>query len=307
MDSFHKHTVIGSGQKIMVAFVGFAQEADELEDWVDELPDYTVYFIDWDDKVTDSSHDTSLSAEDWLTAFKAFLDAHKINKFEMLGFSLGTRLALEAASALNERVDRLWLLAPLGVIRNYWYSLATRWPGRGIFRYFLDKPEKLVWWANRLLAIRGISSGMARVVRLYSKDKKALQRVYQAWQFCRKFSSRGAIWARLSDVPLMLVAGKDDFIFTPSCFHEASRELNLRGMQVESLELDCGHNQLIRALAEWLADVPDLPSVPKEQEAVPTASDAHSQSANNNSVADVTPKENASRNALDVRQPALKS
>ncbi|TAF34919.1 MAG: alpha/beta hydrolase [Cytophagales bacterium] len=276
MDSFHKFTKKGNGKKAMIAFHGFNNDAEDLDDWLEDLPNYTVYVIDWDDKATDSESGLECPVADpdkWVAQFQQFLTENKIERFEILGFSLGARLAIEAAAANSEAVDRLWLLAPLGVITNTWYFLGTWYPTRQLFRFFVKHPSRLAKFASFCKRMKIISEGRYRWQKYYSiKEPSALQKVYRSWQFCRKFSNNSDTWAKLSKVPLMLVAGTDDFVFTRDDFQSASNELNLRGLTVESLLLECGHNRLTGELADWLVDRPDLEEIVEEESSAVTIS-----------------------------------
>ena len=137
----------GTGESVLIAFHGFGQSSQVYKSFNTLAGNqFTVFAMDL------FSHGNSqyvsrelLTKTDWQRLIGAFLQDQTIQRFSLAGFSLGGRFALATVEAFADRLDQLILIAPDGITRNGWYSLATNsGAGRRLFRYLLrDLPKSL--------------------------------------------------------------------------------------------------------------------------------------------------------------------
>ena len=76
-----------------------------------------------------------------MTSFKRQRARMVERHLRVLGFSLGGRIALSLYQAQPENVEKLILLAPDGLIVNFWYWFSTQtWIGNNIFSFSMKYP-----------------------------------------------------------------------------------------------------------------------------------------------------------------------
>ncbi len=191
------YTKHGGGYKILLAFHGFGQDKNVFKEWVKILEkEFTIYAFDLFYHGESSREYGKLSKKEWCQYLKKFLDKESINKFSVLGFSLGGRFAIASSLAYPKNIDQLILIAPDGVFLTIWFKLATNSTIKWLFKYFMLNPDKL----DKLLAF----NRKYKLVNTYIEDfvKKEMgspenrKRVYISWNhfkslgYSRKILSR---------------------------------------------------------------------------------------------------------------------
>ena len=131
---------VGYGPATLVAFHGFGQSGRVFQPLDETIGHrFTVFAVDL--FFHGNSQYTSrqlLTKTDWQRLIGAFLDGQGVDRFSLMGFSLGGRFALATAEAFASQLDQLILIAPDGVTRTSWYWAATTTRlGRWLFRHGL--------------------------------------------------------------------------------------------------------------------------------------------------------------------------
>lgn len=194
-----------------------------------------------------------LTRRRWRELVAAFLQQQGIEKFSVLGFSMGARFALATARAFPTQVREVFLLAPDGLKLNPWYALAVYpWPTRWLFRQLTLRGS----WFDRLAAFlqqRGwVHFSLLRFAQYQMNTPERRARVYFSWITFRRlmFSSRRmATLFNKHDIRVTLIVGIHDPVIPPSYVEEFARRLK----HVTLHELECGHHNLISASAALLA------------------------------------------------------
>ena len=168
---------IGTGSKVMIGFHGFGRDASMFQNYENVFPDYTIYSIalyfhgsSW----TRPTYD--LNEDEWKSEFSEFLDTHRIDKFSILGFSLGGKLALFTYQIFSERVENIHLLAPYGIQKNFIESLVQKTPF--LFwkmKKFIDQPAFLFRLAKGLHNSKLLNPTLMQIIlrQLDSKEKRS--------------------------------------------------------------------------------------------------------------------------------------
>ena len=178
------YSVYGQSEKVLLMFHGFGHTHKNMREIEEALSlEYKVYsfdlffhgFSEW------NNDDKPLTSEFWNELIAAFLEQNQIGKFSVLGFSLGGKLALSLVEHFSNNIEKLYLIAPDGLKSNFWYSLATSKPLKGLFRSVIMNPE----FFNKLLKVltrfKLLDKSAARFasVQMNSRDKR--RRVYYTW------------------------------------------------------------------------------------------------------------------------------
>lgn len=137
-------------------------------------------------------------------------------RFTLLGYSMGGRVALTVANAVPDRVSRLCLVAPDGMKMNFWYWLSTQTKaGNGLFRFTMKHPgwfTGLIKGAHRL---RLVNTSIGKFLDYYIGDPVVRQELYDRWTCMRKFTpdlQQLQKDIRKYQIPVRLLYGKYDRI-----------------------------------------------------------------------------------------------
>jgi pimeloyl-ACP methyl ester carboxylesterase len=142
--------------------------------------------------------------------------ATRFDRWWVMGYSMGGRVALSLLEYVPEKIAKLILLAPDGFKMNGWYWLATQSrPGNLAFRRVMHRPHSLF----RMLRIAGklklLNPGIHKFMFRYIEDPQVREELYDRWTVMRGFkpnirSVRSIIRER--QIPIDLLYGRHDHI-----------------------------------------------------------------------------------------------
>ncbi|MFD2573698.1 alpha/beta hydrolase [Spirosoma soli] len=257
------YRIYGNGPERLLAFHGFGQDSQvfsALERTFDDT--FTVYSLDLFFH-GNSRYGASqlLTKTSWQRLIEAFLQELRVERFALMGFSLGGRFALLTAELFMSRVNQLILIAPDGITRNLWYRLATgSVPGRWVFAYVLRHLSMLSTIGHMLTRFGLLNRTAMRFAEISLGTPAQRELVYNSWTQFRqlrpdletisKFAHRHAVRVRLYIGEFdRIVPGRYVFPLTQKLEH------------FELTVLKTGHNHLVEMAAEHLAQglFDDLP------------------------------------------------
>jgi pimeloyl-ACP methyl ester carboxylesterase len=205
----------GTGEKKIIAFHGFGQDANLFSGWENYFSEHTIYSIDlyFHGESRFPFEKPELSPQQWREIFSAFLTEHKIGNFSLLAFSLGGRVALTTLHFFYESVESVVLLAPDGIKKNFWYLFSTRLRTmRLLFRFSVDNPSIFDNFKSFLKKFNSNKS-LIKLAENQMSDRHLRKRVYLTWLTYRYFLLRKKrISALLNEnkIPFTLIAAKYD-------------------------------------------------------------------------------------------------
>jgi pimeloyl-ACP methyl ester carboxylesterase len=151
---------------------GFGESGDD--DRIDAMADYVLHYLD-------------------------LLDRLGLDRFRLVGFSLGGWLAATFASMERERVERLALVAPAG-LRD------PDHPGPDIFRIPPEELPPMLVHDMKVLARFGSGAPTPEMMVRGYREQTATARV--AWE--HPTDRKLPRWLRRIDMPTLIVWGKED-------------------------------------------------------------------------------------------------
>ena len=165
---------------------------------------------------------------------------------QLLGYSMGGRVALQLLQLIPEQIKQLVLVAPDGLHKNKWQWLATRTSmGNRLFSYIMQKPFGLIRLLD-LAAIWGLyNKNLLKFVHYYLDDADQRQILYRRWTTMRKFRPDKALLKKIivkNRIPVKLLFGKYDRVILTK--HGTHFSENTDGL-VMITEIESGH-QLLR-------------------------------------------------------------
>ena len=246
---------VGHGPTIVIAFHGFGQSSQVFGP-VNQLigHQYTVVAIDL------FLHGGSLyragnllTKPYWHRLMGAFLEVGRINRFSLMGFSLGGRFALATAEAFADRLDELILIAPDGITYSTWYQLATKTNvGQRLFGYGLRHLSTLNQLGHALVWLGILNRTIMRFAELSLSTTRQRALVYAVWTQFRLIDSNIAEVATLLNHHLVQVRfflGAFDQIIPGAYMLPLTNKLQ----RYELTVLRAGHNHLIELTAVELS------------------------------------------------------
>ncbi|QIP11575.1 alpha/beta hydrolase [Spirosoma aureum] len=175
---------VGYGPATLIAFHGFGQTGHVFAGLEKLLgQQYTIIAIDlFFHGHSRYGHTQLLTKAAWQSLIGAFLHSQQIDRFSIIGFSLGGRFALTMIEAFATRVDQLILIAPDGITYNQWYWLATGSSvGRWLFRYMLTHLSLLNSLGHSLTRLGLLNRTVMRFVEISLGTPEQRDLVYQSW------------------------------------------------------------------------------------------------------------------------------
>ena len=214
------YQVFGTGSEILLAFHGFGQDGTIFKEWADITADrFTIYAFDLFYHGQSIRPYENLPKAEWKDWVVQFLKQEGIDRFSILGYSLGGRFAISTALLFSTKVNELFLVAPDGIFLTPWFKLATT-PGlRSVFKYFMMHPDRL----ERTLAFndrsRVINKYVADFARKEMGDLDNRKRVYRSWNFFKTLGyAKKTLITHFSAATYKktLIVGDKDHIIKPS-------------------------------------------------------------------------------------------
>lgn len=109
------------------------------------------------------------------------------DKFILMGYSLGGRVALSFCQAIPDRIQKIVLIAPDGLKVNFWYWLATQtWWGRKFFAFTMNHPGWFFGFLKVMNKLGLVNASIFKFVNYYIGDAGARSILYNRWTVLRK-------------------------------------------------------------------------------------------------------------------------
>ncbi len=258
-DKMHIHyhlsyEVFGTGKNVYLAFHGFGQNRKIYGAFPSVLPDSQVIAFDlfFHGSQFDHPH-RALSPRRWQAMLLQFLAEHQIEKFGLIGFSMGGKIALQTVLLFPEKITDLILIAPDGVKPNFWYGTATRLPPiQFMFRKITtDKPPAFDIFVHSLHKIGLIDKTLVRMYDSQTKTQFLRDRVYYTWMLYRYFKPNLEQIAQILNyrqiIPRIFI-GKHDRLMTAEHMKKITKYLKNHTLTI----VPSGHHGLVQATFQVL-------------------------------------------------------
>jgi len=236
---------MGAGPKLLIAFHGFGNDAGAFGPLAALMQEeYTIVAVDLPGHGRTQWKDPYLEKSGLMAIVQGIRNDFGAQKFGLLGYSMGARLALTVAELQPDWIDLLALLAPDGLEKNFWYNFATRNPaGKILFRKMLHRPEQWLHWADRLRRYRVLDESRFRFVRNHLTNEEVRRRLGYVWPVTSRLQVAMPLvkWnLRKQKIPIHVFMGKHDRIFPPAIGKRFVRNLKTARLHL----LEAGHNLL---------------------------------------------------------------
>lgn len=246
---FDGHSVcvwqIGEGPQPMVAFHGFADTGELFQAL--ENPKYTIYGIDLPYHGETRWARCGYTMGDILRLIGLLAGKEHFERFDLLGFSLGGRIAMRVFQELKTDVDSLTLVAPDGVYAK-WLWLEDAFP-TALKRMAIPMLKRKSWVRSIAKRLRklGMNEFSYKFVMHHTETLERRERMICSWVSMKSFSiSIKKVRMDLSqiDIPVRFFVGANDRIVLPQKIQEFAESIVDARFQL----LDGGHRSVMPAL-----------------------------------------------------------
>ena len=122
---------------------------------------------------------TPQEIRDFFCAFADHLEQAQIN---VLGYSLGGRMALSLLETMPDRIAHAFLVAPDGLKMRPWYrGLAASAIGRSLYKSFVHKPQRFHSLVHGLRKMNMVNDRMVEFVMRHTSDQARRQLLHDVW------------------------------------------------------------------------------------------------------------------------------
>lgn len=245
-NSLIHYVVLGQGEKFLLCLHGFAESGESFSALSESLGEqYTVVLIDmpmhgetiWKDELTFKVDD--------LAAIIYKIPVIGSKQFSLLGYSMGGRIALRLYQYMPQKINKLILIAPDGIIINFWYWLATQTKvGNKLFYRVMKKPEFFFRVTEILKNASLMNTGVYKYVHQHLKTLSMRDRLYNIWTIMRKMKPDVPLIKELISAygtPVILIYGRYDKVIR----YTTAEKFRIGIEKNCSLRiLECGHRLL---------------------------------------------------------------
>jgi pimeloyl-ACP methyl ester carboxylesterase len=239
---------IGEGNKNLLFFHGYGQNHQVFRDKAEALRDsHTCYLFDlfFHGESEWGYGEKVLTQDFWTALLQSFIIEQKIDRFSLVGFSLGGRFVFATLEVFPTKIDEVFLLAPDGVKTSFWYSLATyQIVFRKLFKSMILHPNRFYSIAHFINRVGLVDKGLIRFAESQMKTEEMRNRVYYSWVVFRKLQFYMPTIAKLlneNNIRSWLILGKFDKVITVDNMNRLLKHLQSCELQL----LDTGHNGII--------------------------------------------------------------
>jgi pimeloyl-ACP methyl ester carboxylesterase len=230
-----EYEIIGTGEKAMLAFHGFAGDKSLFRVLNPSLgKKYTIYSFNLPyhglstvDRETDIHGISPIQLKKYM---KNFLGHIHSGNFSILGFSIGGKVALKVIELLPDEVKDIFLFAPDGIVISPWYNFITKtMMGKWIYKRLMLQPSRYMKLLRVFEFMKLVHPRTANFVRsaLDTNEKRLM--VYHTWMSLRNLDpdvKKVQSTINAKNNVLHLFFGRHDKLIPPSIGNHFAAGLN---------------------------------------------------------------------------------
>lgn len=240
--------------QIWLAFHGIGQNTNAFTHFANQnnfkVYSFGLFYHEKNQDNLVNRRETNLQS--WITLMQKFLNDEKINKkssISIIGFSLGSRPALQFISSFSESlsIDKIILIAPETLAISKWYRFGTQ--------TVLGKMtlQKLIFSARFKKIIISLSSlffPKNAQKLIHYKIHNSINSLVYAWLAYRPFEIYAKDWVEIYDTQkekITIVAGKNDnFVKLKKIQHFIKKNSSDEGKSIKWILSKSAHARLLK-------------------------------------------------------------
>lgn len=203
------------GTSTLICFHGFGQKATDFGELADRHKKQRIIAINL------FFHEKSylnpakpILPNDWKQYMNVILENESVEEFSIVGFSMGSRFALTTLALYPKMVNKIYLLAPDGLIEGSWYRFTTgNYVQRSLFKTVLSTYPTFLAIAKFLTKIGLLNKGLLKFAQIHLQTSEERTRVYNTWVYFRKLALSPKSLHSISTaytIPIKVILGNFD-------------------------------------------------------------------------------------------------
>jgi pimeloyl-ACP methyl ester carboxylesterase len=248
----------GSGHRVIVLLHGYGQDHSHFTPITEALGnEFTCYSFDlfFHGKSKWAHGERPISTDEAQSFFLKFLEQEGIQRFSIIGYSIGCRFALACLASRARSVDDLVLVAPDGFSQNFWYAVATSSAVmRTFFRYTIEHPRFFSKLTDLARSLRLVHPKALTFSERMMSDPQKREKVYYTWVVFRRLRlTSGELRDFLSkyEIRCTVILGKEDKIIEPG---KMKKTLS-RFEKIQIRHVEGGHHRMLVNLPVLIEEI----------------------------------------------------
>ena len=259
---FHwEYELFGNGDEMLLAFHGFGKQGSDfriLEQTLGKKYKIVAFNLPYHGKsrIDESALQKVISKVQMKELFRLFLQQHHIEKFSLMGYSLGGKIVLQLIEFFSDKINTVFLFAPDGIRSNMTSGFVTRNAlGKKLYAQVMNNPARLFSIVKMLRGMKLIHEKMSEFVHSSLSTQEKRQQVWNVWMCFRDIRPDIPFIQRLINnhhIKMHLFFGKYDRIIPPSIGENFLKKLSDKNC-LHIVEM--GHNLIQEKMNGYLLNV----------------------------------------------------
>lgn len=247
-----EYFVYGSGPKWMLAFHGYGRSASDFRIFEPHLgKNYSIISFNLFHHGNsfypiERCFTNTLTKEELKKLFEVFFKEKNINRFSLIAYSIGGRLALTLAELFPNNVDSIQLFAPDGMRKSRWIGfLNFTNAGKFLYKLFIAKGETFIRLIDNLKKFKLLSRRLHHFAIMHIEYKEQRILLHKVWMTHRNIfpdTAKLKLILNTYKIDLELIIGMHDKVITPKSGRQFINYLNTENAKMTLV--DAGHNVL---------------------------------------------------------------
>ncbi len=249
----------GTGPKVALAFHGFGQSSDEFRIFKPILGnEYTIFSFDLFHHGKSAFPENRIEKDTFTKAelkaiFDLFFEQNPCTRTLVIGYSLGGKISLIMVELFPTKIKRLWLFAPDGIKKNFWYHFASNtFVGNRIYKHFLRNPDLFFTMVDSLHKAGLINEKLKKFAFNNMDDAEKRELVYKVWSTFKKVNPdirKVASLIRENNIAVCQYFGKYDKVIKPGLGKWFAKKI---GQENRLFILEAGHVLLTEKTVDFI-------------------------------------------------------
>ncbi len=217
-----EYKLFGSGSGYMLAFHGVGRSADDFKIFENTLgKKYTIVAVNLfyhgnSLYPKDRMFHNQITKKELIELIEALLLKLNINRFSLMGYSLGGRFSFTIAQFLHKRIDRLILIAPDGLTKMTYNKFTTETNvGKKFVQFMIRRPVAFFKIINFLHQYKIIPNRQKKLItaHLETHERRLLLRnVISSFKYIVPNLKKVIENINSENIDITMIFGKYDFI-----------------------------------------------------------------------------------------------
>lgn len=188
--NFNAHFVqIGNGAIPMLAFPGFHRKCTDFDAFKSSLgKQFTIYAFDlfYHGESEQIDANSPFDENELKTMVELFCKTRSINRFALMGYSLGGKIALSVLNLFPKQISAMYLFAPYGLKPERTVARIEHWPiAVALFHYFIKHPGPFFTAIRMLHGIGIINTRKYEFLQHQMESEQRRRLLFNTWQCYR--------------------------------------------------------------------------------------------------------------------------